>query len=90
MAKTANNTPETGGEDTAVKQQVTPIVTTSAKKDLPKHEFDLAVGDAVVALKADNTQQVKVKMQDWQSTYEPSGSWDLIDSRTSIDEKKSS
>jgi|GEM_PF-4959230 len=78
MAKEVNE----GG----VKPQVpTPVQST---KQVPKHNFKLNVGEAVIGLKASPADQVKIKFSEWASIYEKAGTWDLIDNKTSADEKK--
>jgi hypothetical protein len=89
MAKTQPGQ-DTPADETLTQKPAAIPAANSAKSDLPKHEFELGVGEAVIRLMSDPTQTIKVKIGDWRSTYEPSGKWELVDQRTNVDQKKSS
>lgn len=63
-------------------------VPTVTKKEVPKHEFKLNAGEAVIAQKDAPANQIKTTIREWESIYEPSGTWDLVAEKTKADEKK--
>lgn len=61
---------------------------TVTKKEVPKHDFKLRTGEAVIALKESPANQIKTTLREWKAIYEKSGTWELVEEKTHASEKK--